>query len=70
MSQYSPIRGKCMWWRETPDEDDLYNPRISPADKRIRCVCFVEGKGWGFRTAELPKDCPDWRHCRYHMKAM
>ena len=70
MGQYSPVRGKCTWWRETPDEDDAFSVRVKPEDKRIQCVCFVEGKGWGFTTADIPADCPDRLHCRYYVRSM
>ncbi len=65
---YTPVKGKCMWWREIPDADELYNMRIKDADKLVRCMCFVEGHYWSFKRAELPEDCPEARHCRYFIK--
>jgi hypothetical protein len=67
---YSPIRGKCTWWRETPDMDDEYDSSIREGEKRIRCLCFVEGRGWGFKVADLPVDCPDMLHCRYYIRTV
>lgn len=63
-----PIKGKCTWWRETPLSDDVWDGRVKKADKRIDCICFVEGKGWTYPTKDVPSDCPDNRHCRYYMK--
>lgn len=68
LGAFSPIRGKCTWWRETPDDGDAHNSRVKPENKVVRCLCFVEGKGWGFNTSELPSDCPERFHCRYYIK--
>ncbi len=65
---FAPIKGKCMWWRELPVDDDVWDTRLTPEEKRISCSCFVEGKGWMYETAELPLDCPDRRHCRYYIR--
>jgi len=65
---FSPIRGKCTWWREMPHQEDAHNVRMKPAEKRITCSCFVEGDLWNFPGAEVPADCPKWRHCRYYIK--
>lgn len=65
---YSPIKGKCTWWREMPVDDDVYDTRVKDDQKRISCSCFVEGKGWVVPRAELPSDCPESRHCRYYIK--
>lgn len=64
---YTPIRGKCTWWREQPVEEDEYDRRIADDDRRIRCSCFVEGFVWTYATSELPSDCPDANRCRYHI---
>ncbi len=69
MDAYSPVRGKCTWWRETPVEEDAHNITIKAADKRVRCTCFVEGYFWTHRSCEVPADCPNIRHCRYYIKS-
>ncbi|MBI5231141.1 MAG: hypothetical protein HY876_03135 [Coriobacteriales bacterium] len=68
-SIWEPIKGKCMWWREIPNEDDRYDGRLKPEDRRVSCECFVEGRGWVYPTIEVPKDCPEARRCRYYIKA-
>lgn len=65
---YTPVRGKCTWWREAPHPDDVYDVRLKEHEKRVVCSCHVEGKGWTFTRAELPSDCPESRHCRYYIK--
>jgi hypothetical protein len=65
---YAPIKGKCIWWRERPDDDDLWDGRIAAGDKRVDCSCFVEGMGWTFRHADVPVDCPENRRCRYFIR--
>jgi hypothetical protein len=65
---FSPLKGKCTWWRERAVEDDIWDTRLKPAQKRIDCFCFVEGKGWKYPTADVPADCPDERHCRYYIR--
>ena len=65
---YAPIKGKCVWWREFPVEEDKWNTRLKPDDRAIACSCFVEGKGWMVKSIELPDDCPDKRACRYYIK--
>lgn len=67
---YTPIRGKCTWWREMPSDDDRWNTRIPESEKRVACTCFVEGRGWTFTRGSLPEDCPDNRHCRYYIRHM
>jgi hypothetical protein len=61
------IRGKCQYWRERMDEYDRWDPDIKPADKRVTCACFIEGKLWRATVSTLPGDCPDRDHCRYHI---
>ena len=68
MDAYSPVKGKCLWWREIPNEEDKYDVRLKPHEKRIYCSCFVEGKGWTVTQGEVPPDCPDQRPCRYYIK--
>lgn len=65
---YTPIKGKCTWWREKPVDDDIYDSRVAADDKRVNCSCFVEGKGWQMTRGEVPQDCPESRHCRYYIK--
>jgi hypothetical protein len=65
---FSPIRGKCVWWREVPNSEDLFDPSVKAAQKRVDCSCFVEGYRWTFTTAEVPIECPSYRVCRYYTK--
>ena len=65
---YTPIKGKCTWWRETLHDDDVDNTSIAPHNKRVRCMCMVEGMGWIFTSADVPDDCPESRRCRYYIK--
>lgn len=65
---YTPIRGKCTWWREALNDDDEHDNRIRARDKRVSCMCTVEGRGWTFVSAEVPSDCPDSTRCRYYIK--
>ena len=39
MDAYAPIKGKCVWWRELPNEDDKHDIMIKAPDKRIACTC-------------------------------
>lgn len=68
MDAFHPIRGKCNWWREVPVDDDRWDLSVKADDKRVSCTCFVEGKAWTYKTAEVPSDCPDRRYCRYYIK--
>jgi hypothetical protein len=65
---YSPIRGKCNYWRERPHEDDRWDMTVKAPDKRIECSCFVEGKVWYATASTIPPDCPERFHCRYYIK--
>jgi len=65
---FAPVRGKCVWWREFPNEEDKYNVRLKEHEKSVQCSCFVEGKGWTIKRADIPDDCPDARKCRYYIK--
>lgn len=65
---YAPIKGKCVWWREFPVEEDRWNVRLKPDEKTVSCSCFVEGRGWIFKRVEVPGDCPEKRACRYYIK--
>jgi hypothetical protein len=66
---YSPIKGKCTWWREALHDDDAHDSRLKMADKRVVCMCTVEGRGWAYLHKEIPSDCPDARRCRYYIKS-
>lgn len=69
MDAYSPVRGKCTWWREVPVEEDAHNIMIKPDEKRVRCTCFVEGHFWTHQAREVPEDCPLSRSCRYFIRS-
>jgi len=64
---YTPIKSKCLWWREMLDAEEQYNTRIKPEDVRVHCTCFVEGYVWTIRKAEVPANCPNSRTCRYYI---
>ncbi|MDP2402125.1 MAG: hypothetical protein Q8M66_09105 [Actinomycetota bacterium] len=70
MDGFTPIKGKCTWWRETADAEERHNLRIKPEDVTVRCMCFVEGHYWSHRRADVPADCPESRRCRYYIKHM
>lgn len=65
---YSPIRGKCVWWREVEDVEDRFDINVKSADKRVDCSCFIEGFQWVFPASEVPSECPQCRGCRYYVK--
>jgi hypothetical protein len=68
MDPYSPVRGKCVWWREVANLEDHWDSTVKPADKRYDCSCFVEGYQWSFVLAEIPAECPKANGCRYFVK--
>ncbi len=68
MDGFTPIKGKCTWWREVPKDEDTYDIRVKADDKRVTCTCFVEGRFWEYTTATVPPQCPMWRQCRYYIK--
>ncbi|MDA3936350.1 MAG: hypothetical protein PF636_05725 [Actinomycetota bacterium] len=68
MDPYTPIKGKCNWWRENLMEDDRYDTSIKDDDKRVACSCFVEGFFWEYRAADVPSNCPQNRSCRYYIR--
>lgn len=68
MDAYSPIEGKCRFWREAPEVDDQYNTLIKKGDKRVLCTCFVEGDMWVMPVKDTPSDCPKLYKCRYYIK--
>ncbi|HSK48509.1 MAG TPA: hypothetical protein VLA05_11010 [Coriobacteriia bacterium] len=67
-SAFAPIKGKCTWWRESPVDEDVWDPRVKDAEKRVYCSCFVEGEGWMFGRSEVPENCPQNRRCRYYIR--
>jgi len=66
---YTPIKGKCVWWREVANHEDLFDARLKDGQKRIECTCFVEGYRWDVVSAEVPDECPRSRMCRYYIKS-
>lgn len=66
-SEFSPIRGKCFYWREALHGDDQFDSRIKKGDRRVQASCFVEGTQWTFTESTVPADCPDKLHCRYYI---
>ncbi len=69
MDAYTPIKGKCMWWREIMVEEDAHDIMIKREDKRVRATCFVEGYDWLYTKKEIPSDCPKTRQCRYYIRS-
>ena len=65
---YTPVKGKCTWWRESLHDDDAHDMMVKKPDQRVQCMCMVEGKSWTFTNADIPLDCPESRHCRYYIK--
>ncbi len=66
---YSPIKGKCTWWREVAVDEDVHDIMVKPEAKRVRCTCFVEGYSWTQTRADVPRECPESDHCRYYIVA-
>jgi len=64
---FSPIRGKCLYWRETLDDEDRFDTRVKKEDWRVECTCFVEGNRWLVTASSIPGDCPEKLHCRYYI---
>lgn len=67
MSEFSPIRGKCFYWREQLNVDDVYDTRVKKDERRVECSCFVEGDRWTYTASTVPADCPQRLHCRYYI---
>jgi hypothetical protein len=63
-----PVKGKCTWWREAANQEDAYDVRLRDPEKRWSCSCFVDGDLWTYPQAEIPRDCPKARQCRYYIK--
>jgi len=68
MDAYAPIRGKCKWWREQPNDEDRFDPHLKPGQYRVTCTCFIEGDYWGVTADEVPSECPKAKACRYYIK--
>jgi hypothetical protein len=66
---YTPVKNKCTWWRESIHDDDRHDTSVKLAEKRVQCMCMIEGQGWTFPHAEVPADCPEARRCRYYIKS-
>ena len=69
MDGFSPIKGKCLYWRERLDEDDRYSPRLKQDDWRVQGICFVDGDTWDYTLSTVPSDCPLRLKCRYYIRA-
>jgi hypothetical protein len=69
MDGFTPIRGKCAYWRERMDEEERHSASVKAEDKRVVATCFIEGDRWVYTASTLPKDCPQRRQCRYYVKA-
>jgi hypothetical protein len=65
---YTPVKGKCTWWRESLHDDDAHDLSVKLPEKRVQCMCMIEGEAWTFTHEEVPKDCPEFRRCRYYIK--
>ncbi len=69
MDGFSPIRGKCQFWREAAHIDDTWDTRVLKEDKRVICSCFIDGDMWVTPKKETPSDCPKRYQCRYYIKS-
>jgi len=67
MDGYSPIRGKCTYWRERMNEEDRHSIMVKKEDKRVECTCFIEGYSWMHTASTVPKECPERFRCRYYV---
>lgn len=65
---FAPVKGKCMYWRETDNDEDRWDTRVKREDRRVDCSCFVEGMGWSVTQSTVPEDCPLRLHCRYYVQ--
>jgi hypothetical protein len=65
---YTPIAGKCTWWRERPLDEDIWAYRLNEEQKRVTCSCFVEGYVWTVERADIPLDCERSRMCKYYIR--
>lgn len=69
MDGFSPIPGKCFYWRERLNQEDRFDTRLKKAQWRVECTCFVEGDLWTFTVDEVPSNCPQRYHCRYYIQS-
>lgn len=65
---FSPVSGKCVYWRERLDEEERWDWRTKPGDMRVRCTCFIDGYVWDATGDTVAADCPRRDHCRYYIK--
>ncbi|MDI6900603.1 MAG: hypothetical protein QMC79_02785 [Anaerosomatales bacterium] len=68
MDPYAPVKGKCTFWREQPNEDDRWDTSVKPLDRRVTCTCFIEGDVWLVTVGTIPPDCPKRYKCRYYVR--
>jgi hypothetical protein len=64
---FTPIRGKCFYWREKLNEEDRFDRRLKSNEWRVDCTCFVEGTRWCYTVDTVPSNCPLYLHCRYYI---
>ena len=69
MDGFSPIPGKCFYWREQLNGEDRFDTRLKKSQWRVECTCFVEGSLWVYTHDEVPADCPERYRCRYYVKS-
>ncbi len=69
MDAFSPIKGKCRFWREQENLEDVWDTSLKKDEKRVVCTCFVEGDMWIEKAKEVPVDCPKRYSCRYYVKS-
>jgi hypothetical protein len=65
---FRPIKGKCMYWRESENDEDRHDPSVKDDDKRLACTCFIEGYVWTCTKGAILPDCPHRRSCRYYVR--
>ena len=68
MDPFAPVKGKCQFWREQENLDDIYDMSVKKDDKRVVCTCFVEGDTWVTKRSDIPADCPKKFKCRYYIR--
>jgi hypothetical protein len=64
---YTPIRGKCFYWREKLMDEDRFDRHLKKSEWRVECTCFVEGNMWRYTVDTVPSNCSLHRHCRYYI---
>jgi len=68
MDAYSPVKGKCAFWRELPNDDDTWDHSVKKDDRRVTCTCFIDGDIWLKTVSTVPTDCPRRHKCRYYVR--